>query len=68
MQVTKNVITNEINKLNTNPEYWGSEDNVTNENNIFDYFLNNNIVDQDWFDDKLNYTNTERLTELLKQI
>jgi hypothetical protein len=68
MQVLKIVINNEINKLNTNPEYWGSEDNVTNENNIFDYFLNNNIVDQDWFDDKLNYTNTERLTELLKQI
>jgi hypothetical protein len=68
MQVIKIVINNEINKLNTNPEYWGSEDNVTNENNIFDYFLNNNIVDQDWFDDKLNYTNTERLTELLKQI
>ena len=68
MQVLKIVITNEINKLNTNPEYWGSEDNVTNENNIFDYFLNNNIVNQDWFDDKLNYTNTERLTELLKQI
>ena len=68
MQVLKIVINNEINKLNTNPEYWGSEDNVTNENNIFDYFLNNNIVNQDWFDDKLNYTNTERLTELLKQI
>jgi hypothetical protein len=68
MQVIKIVINNEINKLNTNPEYWGSEDNVTNENNIFDYFLNNNIVDQDWFDNKLNYTNTERLTELLKQI
>jgi|8_EtaG_2_1085327.scaffolds.fasta_scaffold335266_1 hypothetical protein len=70
MSIQKNIIRNlikkEIRNLNSNENYWGSEENVNNENTIYDYFLENKIVNQDWFDNKLKYTNIELLEELLK--
>ena len=42
----KNLIKTEI-KNHTNLEYWGTEENINNENKIFDYVLDNNIVNQD---------------------
>lgn len=54
-----------------NPEYWGSEENVNNENEIFKFVLNYNVVNEEWFDERLKYTNTEILSELenkLKEI
>ena len=54
-----------------NPEYWGSEENISNENEIFKFVLLYNVVNQDWFDERLKYTNTEILSELetkLKEI
>ena len=63
----KNLIKTEI-KNHTDLEYWGTEENINNENKIFDYVLDNNIVNQDWFDNRLNYTSVELLEELLKQI
>ena len=54
-----------------NPEYWGSEENVNNENEIFKFVLLHDVVNQDWFDERLKYTNTEILSELetkLKEI
>lgn len=54
-----------------NPEYWGSEENVNNENEIFKFVLLYDVVNQDWFDERLKYTNTEILSELetkLKEI
>ncbi len=63
----KNLIKTEI-QNHTNLEYWGTEENINNENKIFDYVLNNNIVNQDWFDNRLKYTSVELLEELLKQI
>ena len=63
----KNLIKTEI-KNHTNLEYWGTEENINNENKIFDYVLDNNIVNQDWFDNRLKYTSVELLEELLKQI
>jgi len=70
MSIQKNIIRNlikkEIRNLNSNENYWGSEKNVNNENTIYDYFLENKIVNQDWFDNKLKYTNIELLEELLK--
>ena len=62
-----NLIKEEI-KNHTNVEYWGTEENINNENKIFDYVLNNNIVNQDWFDEKLKYTSVELLEELLKVV
>ena len=62
----KNTIKKEILNLNTNKEYWGSEENVKNETMIYNCFLDNKIVNQDWFDEKYNYTNIELLEELLK--
>ena len=62
----KNTIKKEILNLNTNKEYWGSEENVKNETKIYNCFLDNKIVNQDWFDEKYNYTNIELLEELLK--
>mgnify|MGYP006433007109 FL=1 len=64
----KNVINKEITKLNENPEYWGTIENIENENEIFNYFLTYEIVNQDWFDERLKYTNTELLSELLNKI
>ena len=39
----KNLIKTEI-QNHTNVEYWGTEENINNENKIFDYVLDNNIV------------------------
>ncbi len=66
MSTMKNVIRKEIYNLNNNPEYWGSEENVKNETIIYNCFLENKIVNQDWFDNRLKYTNVELLEELLK--
>ena len=64
LPLIKNVINKEITKLNEYPEYWGTIENIENENEIFNYFLTYEIVNQDWFDERLKYTNTELLSEL----
>jgi len=63
----KIVIKNEIARLNKNPEYCGTIENIDNENEIYNYFLTYEIVNQEWFDERLKYTNTELLTELLNK-
>ena len=68
LPLIKNVINKEITKLNENPEYWGTIENIENENEIFNYFLTYEIIDQNWFDERLKYTNTELLSELLNKI
>jgi hypothetical protein len=64
LPLIKNVINKEITKLNEYPEYWGTIENIENENEIFNYFLTYEIVNQDWFDEREEYTNTEILSEL----
>ena len=68
LPLIKNVINKEITKLNENPEYWGTIENIENENEIFNYFLTYEIVNQEWFDERLGYTNVELLTELVNKI
>jgi hypothetical protein len=68
LPLIKNVINKEITKLNENPEYWGTIENIENENEIFNYFLTYEIVNQDWFDERLKYTNTELLSELINKL
>ena len=68
LPLIKNVINKEITKLNENPEYWGTIENIDNENEIFNYFITYEIVNQNWFDERLKYTNTELLNELLNKI
>ncbi len=68
MNYIKNLINNELANLGSNEEYWGTSRNIENENEIYDFFLKNNIVTQDWFDDKLNYTNEERLESLYQML
>ena len=68
MNYIKNLINNELANLGSNEEYWGTSRNIENENEIYDFFLKNNIVTQDWFDDKLNYTNEERLGSLYQML
>ena len=63
----KKLIKTEI-QNHTNLEYWGTEENINNENKIFDYVLDNNIVNQDWFDNRLKYTSIELLEELLEKL
>ena len=67
MNAISTIIKNEI-KANKDLNYWGTETNIKNENNIFKYVLINKIVNQDWFDDRLKNTNIETLKELLKEI
>ena len=68
MPLIKNVINKEITKLSENPEYWGTIENIENENRIFNHFLTSEIVDQEWFDERLKHTNTELLSELLNKV
>ena len=68
LPLIKNVIKKEITKLNENPNYWGTEENIQNENEIFDWVLTYEIVNQDWFDEKLKYTNVELLEEILNEL
>ena len=68
LPLIKNVINKEITKLNENPEYWGTIENIDNENEIFNYFITYEIVNQKWFDERLKHTNTELLSELLNKI
>ena len=68
LPLIKNVIKKEITNLNENPDYWGTIENIENENEIFNYFLTYEIVNQEWFDERLGYTNVELLTELVNKI
>jgi len=68
LPLIKNVINKEITLLNEYPEYWGTIENIENENEIFNYFLTYEIVNQEWFDERDEYTNTEILSELLNKI
>ena len=68
LPLIKNVINKEITNLNENPDYWGTKENIQNENEIFNYFLTYEIVNQEWFDERLKYTNVELLTELVNKI
>jgi hypothetical protein len=68
LPLIKNVIKKEITNLNENPEYWGTIENIENENEIFNYFLTYEIVNQEWFDERENYTNIELLNELLTKL
>lgn len=68
LPLIKNIIKKEIKSLSTNPNYWGTEENNNNENEIFDWFLTYEIVNQDWFDERLNYTNIELLSELYTKL
>lgn len=68
LPLIKNVINKEITNLNENPNYWGTIENIENENEIFNYFLTYEIVNQDWFDERLKYTNVELLSEILNKL
>ena len=68
LPLIKNVIKKEITKLNENHDYWGTEESIQNENEIFNYFLTYEIVNQDYFDERENYTNIELLNELLTKL
>ena len=59
---------NEILNHKTIPDYWGTEENNHNESLIFNYALDLDIVNQDWFDERLKYTNLELLEELLTKL
>ena len=66
-QMILELIKNEI-QANKDLNYWGTETNIKNENNIFECVLRNKIVSQNWFDNRLKNTNIETLKELLKEI
>lgn len=47
--------------------YWGTEEEIGNSNAIYEFVLSNNIVSQDWFDDRLKCTITELLKDILDE-
>lgn len=55
-------------KMNESLDYWGTEENIKNENEIFSFVLNWGIVSQDWFDERLKATNVETLKDLLTEL
>lgn len=57
----------EIARIKANDEYLGTQQNVENESTIFETFLAEGLVTQNWFDDRLRYTKIELLEELLKE-
>jgi len=68
---TKKIINftkNEIVKHKENVDYWGTEEDVNNETIICNYVLNNNIVNQDWFDERLKSTSIEMLEDILREL
>ena len=58
----------EIVKHKENVDYWGTEEDVNNETIICNYVLNNNIVNQDWFDERLKSTSIEMLEDILREL
>jgi len=64
---TKMFVNNEILK-NQDENYWGSEENINKENELFNYLLKNKIVNQDWFDARLKNTNVETLKDILNEL
>ena len=58
----------EIVKHKENVDYWGTEEDVNNETIICNYILNNNIVTQDWFDERLKSTSVEMLEDILTEL
>jgi hypothetical protein len=68
---TKEIINftkNEIVKHKENVNYWGSEEDVNNETKIINYVLHNDIVNQDWFDERLKSTSIEMLEDILREL
>tara|TARA_R100000005_G_C4834442_1_gene109150 strand:+ start:242 stop:526 length:285 start_codon:yes stop_codon:yes gene_type:complete len=59
---------NEIVKHREIKDYWGSEEDVNNETIICNYVLNNGIVNQDWFDERLKSTSIEMLEDILREL
>ena len=49
-------------------DYWGSEEDVDNETIICNYVLHNDIVNQDWFDERLKSTSIEMLEDILREL
>jgi len=52
-----------------NPNDYVREEELENrENEILDYVLENHIVSQEWFDERLKHTSVERLQDLIKEM
>ena len=63
-----NFTKNEIVKHKENVNYWGSEEDVNNETIIINYVMYNDIVNQDWFDERLKSTSIEMLEDILTEL
>tara|TARA_R110000765_G_scaffold239936_1_gene342442 strand:+ start:1770 stop:2357 length:588 start_codon:yes stop_codon:yes gene_type:complete len=50
--------------LDKDDDYYSSDLNVAHENIIFDSAMDLNLVNQDWFDDRLKHSPIERMYEL----
>jgi len=59
---------NEIVKHKESSHYWGSEEDVNNETKIINYVLHNDIVNQEWFDERLKSTSIEMLEDILTEL
>jgi len=58
----------EIVKHKENVNYWGTEEDVNNETILCNYVLHNEVVSQDWFDERLKSTSIEMLEDILREL
>ncbi len=54
--------------LNENENYYGTTEQITNSNEIYDYVLSKNIVSQKWFDVRLKNTTLEMLNDIYMRV
>tara|TARA_B100001564_G_C20490751_1_gene601525 strand:+ start:249 stop:467 length:219 start_codon:yes stop_codon:yes gene_type:complete len=59
---------NEIVKHKEIKDYWGTQEDVDNETIICNYVLHNEVVSQDWFDERLKSTSIEMLEDILTEL
>ncbi len=63
-----NRIDEEIKTLKEDPKYWGSEEQIHISNEIFELSKILEYINQDWIDDRLKFSDEERLEDLQKEI
>lgn len=54
--------------LNENENYYGTTEQITNSNEIYDYVLSKKIVSQKWFDVRLKNTTLEMLNDIYMRV
>ena len=66
-QVIYFAIEQEIERL-TDSNYWGTSEEIDRANAIYDYFIEQEIVNELWFEERYKYTDEERFLALIDKL